>query len=44
VAFLICAVNAIIGLVLTTSLTPVGEDLGFFTHRGPLQPAGLHAE
>jgi MFS family permease len=44
VAFLICAVSAIIGLALTTSLTPVVEETRFSTHRGPLQPASLHAE
>ena len=40
VAFLICAVSAIVGLALTTSLAPVGEETSFLLGRAP----SLHAE
>jgi len=46
VAFLLCAISAVIGLALTASLTPVVKELGYSTQRGPLQPApaSSHAE
>jgi MFS family permease len=44
VAFLTCAISAMIGLALTATLTPVVGKMSYSEQRGSLQPASSHAD